>query len=207
MELIHIGLMRKRVAVDEIEAAARYPERDAVCLECGCRHQRGTKVGRRLRGEMRGQNDAKPKGRQARIAITQSVFGRGLSLPDGHDAEHLGQILDDHLGAQLVEIEPIDAGFGERFGDIQEEAAAVLSGRLGNDHIHDDLALRRQQRRKNGAVRRHPADVGGQQAIEKTPHIIAGDLDDAAVWKQRCFHGFLPIPTLSSPASREGRVG
>src|SRR5947209_4040563 len=80
MELVHVGLMRKRIAIHEIKAAARYPERDAVPLECGRRDQRGAEVGRRLGGEMRRQNDAMAERRQARIAIAQSVFRHGLAL-------------------------------------------------------------------------------------------------------------------------------
>ncbi len=172
-------------------------------LEGARRNQRSAEVRRRLRGEVRRQHDAITERRQARIAIAQSVLRLGLSLPDGHDAQHLGQILDDRLGAQLVEIEPVYAGFREGFGDIKEEAAAVRTRRLGNDHIDDDLALRRQQRRKTGVVRRHPADIGGQQAVKKTARVLACDLDDAAIRKQCCLHGFLPIP-VQLPAQAAG---
>ena len=47
-ELVHVGLVREGVAVDEIEPAARHAERDAVRLVGGCIHQLGAEIGRRL---------------------------------------------------------------------------------------------------------------------------------------------------------------
>src|SRR5262249_46329857 len=49
-ELIHIGFMRKGVAIGEIEPAARHAERDAVRLIIFRAHKRGAKSARRRGG-------------------------------------------------------------------------------------------------------------------------------------------------------------
>ena len=56
-ELVHVGLVREGIAVDEIEAAARHAERDAVGLVGRRLEQLGAEIGRRLLGEMRRQHE------------------------------------------------------------------------------------------------------------------------------------------------------
>ena len=114
-------------------------------------------------------------------------------VPDRHHAERLRQILDDQLGAQLVEVEPLHQRGSERARAVEEEAAAVGGLGLDRDEIGDDLALRRQQRGKAGMAGLDLADVGGHQPVEEFAALVARDLDHAAVGKKRCFHDrYLP---------------
>ena len=80
-ELIHVGFMRKRIAVSEIEAAARDAERNAVGFIILRAHKRGAKFARRRGGAMRWNHHAKPERRQARIGVAQALFGPALAVP------------------------------------------------------------------------------------------------------------------------------
>ena len=111
-----------------------------------------------------------------------------VAVPDRHHAEHLGQVLDDDLGAQLVEVELLHQRRRQRARAIEEEAAAVRRLGLGDDAIDDDLALRGEQRGKPRGAGRHLVHVGGEQAVEKLARVVAGDLDHAAVGEKCCFH-------------------
>ena len=55
-ELVHVGLVREGVAVDEVEPAARHAERDAVRLVGLRLDQLGAEIGRGLLGQMRRQH-------------------------------------------------------------------------------------------------------------------------------------------------------
>ena len=147
-ELVHVGFVREGVAIDEIHAAARHAERDAVRV-VGIRvGQRGAEIGGGLSGELRRQNRAGAERGQARIGIGKAVFAQGRAVPDRHHAERRRQVLGRDLGAQLVEIELFHERGGKRARAIEKEAAAVVGHGLGDDEIHDDLALRREQRGK-----------------------------------------------------------
>ena len=91
---------------------------------------------------LRRQHDAQPERRQARVAIAKAVALRRLPIPGREHAERLGQILRDHLGAQLVEIELGHEACRERARAIEEKPAAVLRRRFDHDAVNDDLALR-----------------------------------------------------------------
>jgi len=71
---------------------------------------------------------------------------------------------------------------------VQQEAAALAGGRLGDQEIDDDLALRRQQRAEARRAGLEPRHIGGDEPIEKAARVLAGDLDHATVGKKRCFH-------------------
>ena len=86
--------------------------------------------------------DRHSSGQSCRAAL------RAVAVPGGEHAEHRGQILDDDLRAQFVDIEFGNQSDAKRARHVEEEAAAVLGRRLGDDEIGDDLALRRQQRAK-----------------------------------------------------------
>jgi hypothetical protein len=68
-ELIHVSFMGKGVAINEINPAARYAERDAVRFIVLRARQRGAKLARCLRRAMRRDHHPKPERRQARIGI------------------------------------------------------------------------------------------------------------------------------------------
>jgi len=135
------------------------------------------------------QHAAQPQRWKTRVAVAQAVFGDHAAVPDCEHAERLGQILDDELGPQLIEVEPLHEGRGERARAIEEKAAAVGGRRLRQDEIDNDLALRGQQRAKARGGRRHLGDVAGHEPVEEFARVVAGDLDDAAVGKQRGLHG------------------
>ena len=105
--------------------------------------------------------------RQSRIGIAQAIFGRRGAVPDRHHAEHLRQVLADHLGAQFVEVELLHQRRRQRPRAIEEKAAAVLGRRFGDDEIDDDLALRRQQRGEAGWPGRDLGHVVGDKPVEK----------------------------------------
>ena len=127
--------------------------------------------------------------RQARVGIAEAGLGRAGAVPDRQHAERLGQVLDDHLGAQLVEVEPLHQRRRQRARAVEEDSRRRRRRRFDDDEIDDDLALRREQRGKAGMARRHLVEVGGDQPVEELAGVVAGDLDHAAVGKKRCFHG------------------
>ncbi len=164
------------------------PQRDAMHVVFLILEERGAEVRCGFSRKVRRQHAAQPECRQARVRVAQAVLGLGRAVPYRHHAEHGGEILADHLGAQLVEVEPVDERDGERARAVDEEAAAVLGRRLGHDHVDHDLALRGEQRGECRALRRHLVDVGGEQPVEEFARVLAGDLDHAAIGQQGSFH-------------------
>ena len=159
---------------------------------------------------MRRQHAAQPQRRQARVGDSTGRIRWPRRRP--RSRARRGFRTDPRpidLGAQLVEIEPLHQRRRERARAVEEEAAAVGGRRLGQDEIDDDLALRRQQRGKAGPRRRHLGDVAGDQPVEEFARVVAGNLDDAAVGKQRCFHDGCLIGTCQvlQPNVRRSRAG
>jgi hypothetical protein len=61
-----------------------------------------------------------------------------------------------------------------------------MAGRRFRDQeVHDDLALRRQQRAESAQARLQLVDIGRDEAIEEVARILARDLDHAPVRKKR----------------------
>ena len=58
MKLVHVGFVGERVAICEIETAARYAKHDPMRLIVLRRHQGRVEIGGRLRGEIRRQHHA-----------------------------------------------------------------------------------------------------------------------------------------------------
>ena len=67
VKLIHVGLVREGIAVDEVEPAARHAERDAVRFVVRGIDQLRAEIGGGLTGKMRRQHAAQAKLRQPRI--------------------------------------------------------------------------------------------------------------------------------------------
>src|SRR5262249_17980704 len=149
-QLVHVALMRKGIAVGEVEAAARHPERDAMSLVGRRVDELGAQVGCRLAGKVRRQHAAQAQGRKPRTLVAQTIFGGGIAVPDREHTEYIGQVLDYDLGPELVEVEPLQHRRRKRARAIQEEPAAVGSWRLHQDEIDNDLTLRSKQRGKAG---------------------------------------------------------
>ena len=66
VELVHVGLVRERIAIDEVEAAARHAERDAVRLVVRGIDQRGAEIVGGLFRQVRRQHDARAPARAGR---------------------------------------------------------------------------------------------------------------------------------------------
>src|SRR6516164_10835354 len=187
-QLVHVALVRKCIAIDEIKPAARDRERNAMRLVGHRIDELGANPGCRLVRPMRRKHAAPPQLGETWIRVAQAIFGIGRSLPDRHDPEHLREILNDHFCAQLVKIESFDQRWRERSRSVKKKAATV--GRFGfrNDEVRDDLSLRRQQGSESSMPGIDLSGVARDQPIEKFARVIARDLDDAALGKQRCLH-------------------
>ncbi|MGY4362130.1 hypothetical protein ACVW0J_008623 [Bradyrhizobium sp. i1.7.7] len=61
----------------------------------------------------------------------------------------------------------------------------MACGHLCDQEIHDDLALRRQQRTESPQARLQPVEIGRDQAVEEVARVLARDLDHAPVGKKR----------------------
>ena len=120
-------------------------------------HKRGAEIGGCLCSLRRWQQDPVTERGEPRIGIDQPVLGRADAHPDGEYAERLGEVVDTHLGAQLVKIQPVDKAEGKRARAVEKEAAAVLGRSFGDDEVHDDLALGSKQGGEGRALRRHLA--------------------------------------------------
>ncbi len=151
-------------------------------------HELGTELGRSLRHEVRRQHDAEAQRSEAWIAEAQAILGGGIAIPGRHDPKRIAQILRHRPGTQPVEIEAVDTSDSKRSGHVQEESAAAAGRCLGNKAVEDDFALWGQQSRKAGRSRRKFHNINRQQAVEKTPRVVAGHLDDAAIRQQRSLH-------------------
>ena len=187
MELVHVGFMREGVPIDEIEAAGGHAELDPMRLIGGGIDQLGPERGRRV-GRVGRRDAAQAQFRQAGVRIARAPVRRRSAVPDRHHAGNSGQILDDDLCAQFVEAQPLDQRGRERTRAVEVERVAMGRTGIRNDEVHDDLALRGQERGKAGARGGHLAHVGGHEPVEELAGIDAGDLDHAAVGENRCLH-------------------
>jgi hypothetical protein len=114
------------------------------------------------------------------------------------------QVCHRHLGPQLVEAELGRELIGHRPRTIEQQAAAVAARGFGNQKVHDDLALRRQQGAKTRGSGPHLGKLGGHEIVEKVPRIVAIELDDATVGEKRCLHSLLLLPVSSAERKARG---
>ena len=79
--------------------------------------------------------------------VVHGAVGRGAGA-----AFHLKlRLLDLHIGAQFVHLQPLQQAGGEGIGHVQQDRPRI--DRIGGeDEIGQKLALRRQQRGVDGAV-------------------------------------------------------
>jgi len=154
----------------------------------GCINEVGADEVGELLLEFRRNQDADAEPLVARIDDSEVRLGLKLAAPCGEHAEIVGQIFHSDLGAELVELQLVGEALGQRFRAVDQEAAAVARGRLRDQEIHDDLALRRQQRPEPAQSRLQLADIGGDEAVEEVARILACDLDHAPIGEKRCFH-------------------
>ena len=132
--------------------------------------------------------DAPAEHGMARIGKGEVRLHGGLAVPGRQHAHAVGEVLHRDLGAELVEVELVGEALRQRTGQVEQEAAAVAGRGLGDEEIHDDLALRRQQRAETCQARGDLRHIGRHQAVEEIARVLAAHLDDAAIRQKRCFH-------------------
>ena len=124
----------------------------------------------------------------ARIGKREVGLCRGLAIPHRKHAEAVGEVFHRHLGAQLVEAKLGGQRLRQRSRHVDQEAAAMAGGRFGDQKVHNDLALRGQQRAKAADPGADQLDLSRDEAIEEIAGVLAADLDHAPIGKKRCFH-------------------
>ena len=188
VQAVHVGFVRKRVAIHEIEAAARNAGRDAMgVIGCAIEQIRANQIGDFLR-EFRWHKNPPAERGIARIGERQIGRHRGPAIPRREHTEAVGEIFDRDLGAQFVETKLVGEALRERARAVDQETAAVARRRFGDQEIHRYFALRGQQGPEPAEARAKQRHVGGDKAVEKVAGVGAADLDHAPVGKKRCFH-------------------
>ena len=135
VQAIHVGLVRERVAIHEVEPAARNAAGDAMGFVGGAVDQIGAdQVGDLLR-EFLGNEYAPAERGVARIGKRQIGHHGGIAVPGREHAEAVGQVLDRDLGAQPVEAELVGERLRQRARAVEQEAAAMAGGRFGDQEI------------------------------------------------------------------------
>ena len=188
MQPVHVGLVRKSLAVDEIAAAARNAAGDPVRFVSRFIHQFGADQRRGLGRQFLRNQNAPAERFGARIGEAEVRLHCWNAVPHREHTERIGEVFHRYLGAQFVEAELGGQACRQRPGTIDQQAAAMSRGNLGEQEVRHDLALRRQQRAESTQSRLQFAGVGGDQAIEEDAGVLAADLDDATVGKKRSFH-------------------
>ena len=131
---------------------------------------------------------------QARIAWVgvENAFvdARSLGVPEGGHGLIGAHVSDRDLGAQLIEAKPLGE-IGRLPRRAVDEIRRLLAWRAHHDHVEQDLALRREQRRIACFARMKPFDVVGQQALQKASRILAAYANDGAILEHGGFlvHG------------------
>jgi hypothetical protein len=181
-KLVHQRLMREGElpAIAEIAAAGRYAQPDPVrvIIVLGSASQRGNV--RRI------NNGALAHAGMARIGEDNAAIGSECTAVDrGHDRSRVGQVLDNDLGAQLVEHQPAGKIGQHGARHIDQEAAAILFRQRDDEEIDDDLALRGQQRAIAGDLRGDEIEIIAEQPVEEAARIRTSHLEHAAVRQVR----------------------
>ncbi len=188
VQAVHVGFVRKRIAIHEVEAAARNAGGDAMgVIGCAIDQIRADQIGDFL-CELLGDKNPPAERGVARFGECQIGLYCKIAIPRREHAETVRQIFDRDLGAQFVETELVGESLRQRARAVDQEAAAMAGRRLGDQEIHNYLALRRQQRPESAETGAKQRNVCRDEAVEKVARIIAADLDHAPVGKKRCFH-------------------
>ena len=157
VQAVHIGLVRKRVAIHEVEAAARHAHGDAMRVIGGAVDQLGADQVGDFLCEFRWNKDPPAQRCLRGIGERQIGLHGGIAVPCREHAETVREIFDRDLGAQFVEAELVGKALRQRPRAVDQEAAAMAGRCFGDQEIHRDLALRRQQRPE-------PAEARGEAA-------------------------------------------
>src|SRR5262249_12036391 len=82
VELVHIGFMRKSVAIDKVQAPSRHAKRNTVGLVGLCVDQGGANIAGGFASKVRWQHDAPAQLREARVRKAQAIFAVAGAIPD-----------------------------------------------------------------------------------------------------------------------------
>ena len=156
-----------------------------------------------LRREFRRDQDALPEFFAARIGKCQVRLDAGLAVPHREHAKTGRQIFHNGLGTQLVEAELVGERLRQCARAVDQEAAAMTGWGFGDQEIHHDLALRRQQRAEPAKARLDQVDIGGHKAIEKIARAFAADFDHAPIGKKCHFHTKFSGETLTPDVTQQ----
>ena len=101
VQAVHVGFVRKRVAIHEVEPAARHARGDAMGVVGGAVDQlRADQVGDLLL-ELFGHQNPPAERRVARIGEGQIGLDGRIAIPGREHAETVGQIFDPTLARSL----------------------------------------------------------------------------------------------------------
>ena len=203
VQAVHVGFVRKRIAIHKIKSAARNAGGDAVSLIGSAVDQlRANQIGDFLRQRL-GHKNTPAEDWVARIGERQiRRYGR-IAVPCREHAKTVRQILDRDLGAQSVEAKLVRERLRQRARAVDQEVAAVAGRRLGDQKIRCYFALRGQQGPKAGEAGPKQRNVRRDEAVEKVARAITVDLDHAPVGKKRCFHVKISCDMLQRNVSRQ----
>ena len=114
VQAVHVGFVRERVAINEVEAAARRADGNPMRVIAGAVDQLRADQPRELLRKLLRHQDPPAERRVTRVGERQIGFHGGLAVPRRHHAETVGQVLDRDLGAQLVEAELVGETLRQR---------------------------------------------------------------------------------------------
>src|SRR6266576_4482253 len=203
VQAVHVGFVRKRIAIDKVESAPRNAGSDAVSLIGSAVDQLGAnQIGGLLRERLGHKNTPAEDG-VARIGECQIRRYSGMAVPSREHAKTVRQILDRDLGAQFVEAKLVRERLRQRARAVDQEAAAVAGRRLGDQKIRCYFALRGQQGPEAAEAGPKQRNVCRDSAGEKVARDITVALDHAPVGKKRRFHVKISCDMLQRNVSRQ----
>ncbi len=130
-----------------------------------------------------------------------SPYGARRRAPERDDAE-LGALVGDRdLRAQLVEAEAPGEIGRLRGGAVDEEGRARFAWDAHDDHVEQDLALRRKQAGVTRLATVQRLDVVGEKPLQEGRGVLAAHAEDPAVVEKR---GLVVMRCDSDPACIAG---
>ncbi len=185
VEKIEVGLVREGIAEGIVLAALRHAECDAVGV-VGL----GPGIGRRNRCLR--ENAPAKLGKTRVREIDDAVGGAGSRPPLREHAVGAAGVGDLDLGAQAVQLQPLDQLRHFLFRGFEQESAR----RFDHEEVEQDLALGCQQAGMDRRLVRQQSHVVGDDALQQLLRVVAGNAHDAAIGQQRdlcrCHRGQRP---------------